>query len=150
MPFKISIRTTLILTAALAVIAAMVVCNPKTYTWETVGICVGGGGPFSYLDAYSDLVKSAETLQMTPVEKPAWAAEPQGKSNSWFTVNDGDATVWVRVSGHRHSLDAIVIGHKDCLPWQDVSAEQELTKKTTGKLDGWWQEWSIDHGWPER
>ena len=150
LPFKISIRTTLIFTAVLAVVVAVIVYNPTKHSWLTTGISVGGGGgPVSFLEAYSDLLKSAESLQLTPTQKPTWAANPRGNSNSWFVVNEGDATIWVQVSADRHYFDASVIGHKDCLPWQDVTAEQELSKKTAHKLDQWWRKWSTDNGWPE-
>ena len=150
MPFKFSIRTALILIAILAVTIAVVLSNPRTHGQEGYGFYQGGPGPMPYLEAYSDLLESAESLQLTPTEKPSWSRGYPSPSNpsSWYVVQENSATIWVRVSASNQHAEAAVLVHKDCMPWQDVSAEQDLFRETSMKLAAWWRAWKTERGWP--
>ena len=117
---------------------------------RTVGFYQGGRGPIPFLDACSDLSKSAKSLALIPIEKPDWFTNtlPGSGQDDWYIVQEDNVNIWVRASASSQHIGVFAIGHKDCLPWQDVSAEQKLSDKTTKKLNAWWQAWLTERGWP--
>ena len=137
---RISLRAFLCLCVAIA-IAAVWTVNYWSYDIEW------SEGGFAYNDSellisetYERLKTESPNQGLEIIERPSWATKYDWKSGktTWFKMTDKPNNVVLCINDFGGYLEALIIGNKRCLPWQDNAKEMGETANLVRKVRKWW------------